>query len=657
MAISILGGFLDGYNEDKKLEKSVNANALALGQKGVLDRRAAEAKQEYEAGEFDRREKVKADLKPTKSFNVDFNDGTSMSFPTRENFGNDTKLSVGLIDNALSQLDTQEKIDVFALAAESKGGYGSSVIPYIKGYRLNASQKWGPDNTGEPIGVNVNVGGNLYGEKQDQKHPNGDFFNQVKTKIAGYNENDIKDTGVKMLRVIPTTDGVYNIERLNENITGDITPDNTFLYTNSQLLHPNSPNKSVEDVNGVHILDNKIGVLTPELLTASINDMFTRNTANPNDLSAIYRDWDNFFFTPAVQDDPQTIENEGQGLELEVFVMGEDGKGRYEKRYIDTGWNQKDWSKNVYAAMNVNTFRGGRFNIIDDEEYNTDKTNIFNDLTAIAEAQDGAENSIFLALDIFNSVSVDGVDPASLAGNTVKFFNDVFVQKNSQVAQFFRGFDALISGTLDETWNGLDKSRKDEIRAANQGISNYINMGAEERDKFFSDTAEAVTLLEQIFTLLAYNVALTTQGGTSLSARVSNEDYDNSKAAVVGGGFDSQENRMLGLMQYYQGTISKSMSFHMLNNEQGYNIQPKRGKLRNGIIPLILKRESFDSGFEQAGSYKSPYSAINYLITRPNGEEKSRTWARAVKRAYVNKTNRLYDGDFDPNATVNALTP
>ena len=648
MVISILGGMMKGYNQDEMLRKKVEAEALALGQKGILDRKALENKREYEEGEFDRRAGVTAGFKPKKLFNVEFDDGTSVSFPTRENFGSNTKLTVGEIDNVLSKLDTDKKNELFKAAAESQGVYGSDIISQMYGYRLNASQNWGPDNKGEPIGVNVSV---------SQDHPHYDFFNQVNTKIQGYNEDDIKDMGVKVLRVTPTPDGTYNIERTNENMAGDIAVDNTYLYTNSQLLHPNSPNRSVTNAEGVHILDNKLGVPTPEFLTTSINDLFTRNPANPKDLPFIYRDWDNFFFTPAVQDNPDTKENEGQGLKLEVFVMGEDGKGKYETRYINTGWNQRDWSKNIYAAMNVNTFRGGRFRIIDNSEYNTAKGNIFTDLTAIAEAQDGAEDNIFLALDIFSDISVDGIDPASIAGNTVKFLNDVFIEKNSQVAQFFRGFDALISGTLDQTWNGLDDTRKEEIRAANAGISSYVSMGAEERDKFFSDSARATTLLEQIFTLLAYNVALTTQGGTSLSARVSNEDYDNSKSAIVGGGFDSLENRMLGLMQYYQGTISKSMSFHMLNNEQGYNIQPKRGELRNGIIPLILSRESFDSGFEQAGNYASPYSAINYLITRPNGEQKSKTWAKSVKRAYRGRTNRLYDGDFNVNANVSALTP
>lgn len=657
MVISILGGMMKGYNQDEMLRKKVEAEALALGQKGILDRKALEADRIYKEGEFDRQQGVKAGFKPKKSFDVEFDDGTSVSFPTRENFGNDTKLSVGLIDNVIAQLDSPRKIELFEAAAQSTGQYGSNALDYLKGYRLNASQNWGPDNTGEPIGVNVNVGGNTYGKAKNELHPNADFFNQVRTKIQGYNEDDIKDMGVKVLRVTPTPDGTYNIERPNENMIGDIAVDNTYLYTNSQLLHPNSPNRSVTNAKGVHILDNKLGVPTSEFLTTSINDLFTRNPANPKDLPFIYRDWDNFFFTPAVQDNPDTKENEGQGLKLEVFVMGEDGKGKYETRYINTGWNQRDWSQNIYAAMNVNTFRGGRFRILDDSEYNTSKGNIFNDLTAIAEAQDGAEDNIFLALDIFSDISVDGIDPASIAGNTVKFLNDVFIEKNSQVAQFFRSFDALISGTLDQTWNGLDDTRKEEIRAANAGISSYVSMGAEERDKFFSDSARATTLLEQIFTLLAYNVALTTQGGTSLSARVSNEDYDNSKSAIVGGGFDSLENRMLGLMQYYQGTISKSMSFHMLNNEQGYNIQPKRGELRNGIIPLILNRESFNSGFEQAGNYASPYSAINYLITRPNGEKKSKTWAKSVKRAYRGRTNRLYDGDFDVNANVSALSP
>ena len=432
MVISILGGMMKGYNQDEMLRKKVEAEALALGQKGILDRKALENEREYKRNEFDRQQGVRAGFKPKKSFDVEFDDGTSVSFPTRENFGNDTKLSVGLIDNVIAQLDSPRKIELFEAAAQSTGQYGSNALDYLKGYRLNASQNWGPDNTGEPIGVNVNVGGNTYGKAKNELHPNADFFNQVNTKILGYNEDDIKDMGVKVLRVTQTPDGTYNIERPNENMIGDITLDNTYLYTNSQLLHPNSPNRSVTNAQGVHILDNKLGVPTPEFLTTSINDLFTRNPANPKDLPFIYRDWDNFFFTPAVQDNPDTKENEGQGLKLEVFVMGEDGKGRYETRYINTGWNQRDWSQNIYAAMNVNTFRGGRFKILDDHEFNTGTGNIFNDLSAIAEAQDGAEDNIFLALDIFSGISVDGTDPASIAGNALKILNDVFIDKNSQ---------------------------------------------------------------------------------------------------------------------------------------------------------------------------------------------------------------------------------
>ena len=648
MVISILGGFMKGYNEDKALEKKIEANALALGQQSIIERNAALSKRAADMEDFEEKEKFKAGLKPKKSFDVEFDDGTSVSFPTRENFGNDTKLSVGLIDNVIAQLDTEEKIAEFEAEAQSSGMYGSNVMDYLKSYRLNASQKWGPDNKGEPINVNVSV---------SDDHPNNDFFNQVRTRIRGFNIDHVMDQTVKPIRVTPTADSLYNIERPNQNTQGDISADNTYLYNNAQIINPNSPVLSMEDADGKHYFDNKIGVPLNSFLQASANDLFNRNFANEKDLPFIYRDWDNFFFTPAVQDNPTTEVNEGQGIGLDVYVLEEDGKAKLQTVYVNDGWNHQAWTQNVYAAMNKNVFRRGEFRLLNDSEFNNAKDNIYNDLSAIQDAQDAAEDSIFLALDIFNGVELTGVDPMSLAGNFVKTINDSLIAPNSQFRQLFNVFNSLVTDSIDAEWNGLDDERKKEIRAANKGLQDYLSADEEARNKMFEDTARARTLLDQIFTLLAYNVALTTQGGTSLSARVSNEDYDNSKQAVVGGGFDTLENRMLGLMQYYSGTINKSMSFYLLDNENGYNIQPKRRTLTTGLIPTILGRELFPTPISQPGNYKSPYSAINYLMIRPNGRSKSQTWAKSIQRAYRGRLDKVFDGDFDPNANTSVLTP
>ena len=51
MAISILGGFLKGYNEDKALEKEIEANALALGRQSIIERNAALDKRKYDEDE------------------------------------------------------------------------------------------------------------------------------------------------------------------------------------------------------------------------------------------------------------------------------------------------------------------------------------------------------------------------------------------------------------------------------------------------------------------------------------------------------------------------------------------------------------------------------------------------------------------------------
>ena len=250
-----------------------------------------------------------------------------------------------------------------------------------------------------------------------------------------------------------------------------------------------------------------------------------------------------------------------------------------------------------------------------------------------------------------------GIDPISNAGTFFKFINDAVVSPDSQMRQWIRGFDAVVTGTIDEDYLELSDDRKNEIREANAGLKDYLSMGEEKRNKVLDDTARINTLLNQIFTLLAYNVALTTQGGTSLSARVSNEDYDNSKQAVVGSGFDTLENRMLGLMQYYESTIPKAFSFDLLRSAEGFGFQGKKTMIQNDLVPIIMDRPITENQLPLGGDYSNPYNVINYLSIRPNSNKKIKIWADAVKFAYRNNMDNIFNPDYDPNATSSSIDP
>jgi hypothetical protein len=248
-----------------------------------------------------------------------------------------------------------------------------------------------------------------------------------------------------------------------------------------------------------------------------------------------------------------------------------------------------------------------------------------------------------------------GIDPISVAGDFFKFINDAVISEGSIMKQWLRGFDSIVTGTIDQDWLELSDDNKNEIREANTGLKDYLSMDKDAKNELLEDTARINTLLNQIFTLLAYNVALTTQGGTSLSARVSNEDYDNSKQAVVGSGFDTLENRMLGLMQYYESTIPKAFSFDLLRSEEGFGFKGKKTIIQNDLVPIIMNNPIVKNQLPLGGDYSNPYNVINYLSIRPNFEKKAKIWADAVKFAYRNNLDNIFNPDYDPNAASSSI--
>ena len=646
--MEILGGLLRGYNDDKLFDKKVEADALRLGAESTLQQKINARKRTASMEDFKKKEIFKASLKSKDTFTVDFDDGSSVVFPVSTKFGSNVRNEINRIDETLKTLDNKEKTDKFIQTAIADGNYGSNVMDYIKGYRDNVTVPWGPDGNNEPIGINFNV---------DQNHYHNDYFRDIRIKTSGIDTDQIMDTNPKSFIIGPPTDGLYNIS------TGGMVEGDEYLVRNDQVITPTSPYRTTTNPDNVHVYSGE-NLPKEKLLQVSVADMFNRNMKDDKSTPFILRDWNNFFTTQAVQDtynDKGLLVQEGQGLKVPMYVLekndaGEDVTVLKDVR-ISTGFNLGVWDKNIYNATNNARFRNGKYSFIDQSEFNTSPNSNYSGFAAIAEAGGFAESQIFLALDLFEDAADLGIDPISNAGAFFKFINDAVVSPDSQMRQWIRGFDAVVTGTIDEDYLELSDDRKNEIKEANAGLKDYLSMGEEKRNKVLDDTARINTLLNQIFTLLAYNVALTTQGGTSLSARVSNEDYDNSKQAVVGSGFDTLENRMLGLMQYYESTIPKAFSFDLLRSGEGWGFQNKKTMIQNDLVPIIMDRPITENQLPLGGDYSNPYNVINYLSIRPNSNKKIKIWADAVKFAYRNNTDNIFNPDYDPNATSSSIDP
>ena len=648
MGINILGGYLKGYNDDQMLAKKIEADALRLGAESTLKQKIAARKRTTDIEDYRTKKRIDQEYKQKDTFTTEFEDGTSVVFPVSTKFGTNVGTEINRIDEVLRVLDTPEKTLQFVNDAINKGNYGSNVMDYIKGFRDNKTVPWGPEGKNEPIGINFNV---------DPNHYHGDYFREIKIKTSGIDTDQIMDTNPKSFIIAPPTDGLYNIS------TGDMVEGDEYLVRNDQVITPVSPYRSTTNPDGVHVYSGE-SLPKEKFLQISVADMFNRNMKDDKSVPFILRDWNNFFTTQAVQDtynDKGQLVREGQGLKLPMYVLEKNDEGKdvavIKDVRISTGFNLGVWDKNIYSAMNNARFRNGKYSFIDQSEFNTSPNSNYSGFAAIAEAGGFAENQIFLALDLFEDAADLGIDPISNAGAFFKFINDAVVSPDSQMRQWIRGFDAVVTGTIDQDYLELSDDRKNEIREANAGLKDYLSMGEEKRNKVLDDTARINTLLNQIFTLLAYNVALTTQGGTSLSARVSNEDYDNSKQAVVGSGFDTLENRMLGLMQYYESTIPKAFSFDLLRSAEGFGFQGKKTMIQNDLVPIIMDRPITENQLPLGGDYSNPYNVINYLSIRPNSNKKIKIWADAVKFAYRNNLDNIFNPDYDPNATSSSIDP
>ena len=622
MVISVLGGLIGESLDDTRFQKRVKAEADLIGRKNVGDYRR-ELLENAQKDDF---------------FTTVLDNNNSVVFPKNRKFGTNTLDTMTRINEVLGRLDTQEKIDQFNAQAEQIGGYGNNAYDTLVRWRNTNSRDYF-DNNGnkQPAIVPPSV---------VEGHPDYDNRQQLMLKIKGYNEEELRNDSPVKFSIAVNDDDTKNVTVIDENTQGLVTED--YLVTNQQLLHPRSNLRSTFK-NGNHVLTNPNASQTA-IDQLNVFDMFNREPTTSSGKEKILRDWNSFYNVKAVQDNPETQINEGQGLPVEIFVARESSTGELEYTletvYLPTEYRTNALRANIYPGMNRTLFTPSGIKMPDDKEYNNNPNSPYGDLASINDARIQAENQIFTALEIFNDAFATGLDPMSAVGGAFTFLQDAFLAEDSQLKQLLTGITQLAGDTLKVQGSNLSDDNRQQIEDARDAILEFMDGNAKSR--VFGRTASQRVVLEQIFTLLAYNVALTTQGGTSLSARISDADFNNSKRAIVGGSFDSLGNRIRALTRYYQEQVPNIASFSFLDSEEGIGITPKARRLRRDILPIVLNQPIFEDQAFQDRLF-NPYGAVNYLQTLPDAAKKIKIWTNSINYAYKADVAKAFSKTYNPN--------
>ena len=290
-------------------------------------------------------------------------------------------------------------------------------------------------------------------------------------------------------------------------------------YTVS-LKTPNDPAIEYEKLNyhNVHdLLDPSLGinsVITPggkhireDVNLSSIKDLRLRNIGNL---------------------DVGIKENQGIIVDnmLSYYTGTEQIQTGGDTLTVPTGFLRNDFSKDIYKASLTPEYnvQGDPILLKDDdlnrnnEEY---RKSMFR-LRQLEEQEDGMFSIFKIMLE-----NEGGIDALGAAGTINKNIENLLGPEGQlrQIVQvgknaFRRGRDSFIEDGLTEE---NAKIIEDAFNTASLGkLANGKEASARER-------------LDALFTILAYNVALQIQGGDSLSARISNEDFNNAYRIVTEG--------------------------------------------------------------------------------------------------------------------------
>jgi len=551
-AFSILGGVMAGYNKDKEREAELAMLKEKIKLQSDLDiiKRGQNLEDKFTLfrlqEEYKEKNKIGNDYK-TNDFAVQFSNGKTITFPTSETFNGTSYNKTGKRGLALEALAgqfegaTEADFKKFQTVAEANG-YGSDFIASIKPYFLDGAK------------------GNF--DVQTQTH------RPAVRKVTSVSDNNpfsslYSDYAISRLGIDPAelkqspqvlyTWNTGTVEKPAYTVSLKTPDDSTIEYEKlnyhnvHDLLDPTLGLSSVMTASGKHVREG--------VNLSNIKDLRLRNIGNL---------------------DVGIKENQGTIVDnmLSYYTGTEQIQTGGDTLTVPTGFLRNDFSKDIYKASLTPEYNvQGDPILLKDEDLNRNneeyRKSIFR-LRQLEEQEDGMFSIFKIMLE-----NEGGIDALGAAGTINKNIENLLGPEGQlrQIVQvgknaFRRDKNSFIEDGLTEE---NAKIIEDAFNTASLGkLANGKEASARER-------------LDALFTILAYNVALQIQGGDSLSARISNEDFNNAYRTVAGGATTPERVRVQILLDYLDKGIVKRTTLGLLENDSGYRF----GAAYSKAAPLV----------------------------------------------------------------------
>lgn len=602
MSISLLGGFFEGYNEDKKtkakmdmIEQKMALQAGVDSKKRLLDKQdAIDIFKEKE--KFKKENKIGDDYK-TDAFSVELSDGRKITFPTAETFNgtgyNKSGKRALSLEGLAGQFEGATAADYtnFLKVAEANG-YGSNFLEAVRPYFLDGSK--------------------------------GNFDVQTQTHRPAIR----KATTVSDSNPFSSLYSDYAISRLGINPTELKQGEQVFYAWNTSTVEepaytvslktPNDPTINYEKINyhNVHdLLDPGLGISS---VMTDTNNHIREGVNLPSIKDLRLRNISNL--------DAGIKENKGIIVDniLSYYTGTQEIQTGDGTLTVPTGFLRNEFSKDIYKASLTPEYNvQGDPILLKDTDLNRNNPQYLKSKTRLRQLEE-QEDGMFSIFKIMLE-NEGGIDALGSAGTINKNIENL-LGPQGQLTQIVQvGRNAFRRDKKSFIEEGLTAENATIIEDA-FGIASLGKLAD-------GSEASARERLDALFTILAYNVALQIQGGDSLSARISNEDFNNAYRTVAGGSTTPERVRVQILLDYLDKGIVKRTTLALLENDSGYRFGSAYSKALP-IVRTMIDRPLDGQTLEQLGlSSKNPLRIVSAYHMLGN-DDRAGTAARVINMAF-----------------------
>ena len=639
MSISLFEGLFKGYNQDERdkaqlalmkqqiqLQSDIKkagrddriSEALEIfrGQKEILKELGFGPKSETE--KIIEKDAIQKELKigpyAEKSFNIVLPADTSNNLPERtisfpiasELYGTGYNKGDNRQQKLLSlasQIENDKDYEAFQKAAIGHG-YSSDFINETRGYVLKDAKGKYNDLTnamqpGLQLVHNINENSPFY----------SGYVSPYAIARLGLDPSQLKNSE-KVFYVTPNK---------NDNTLFDISLEKpeveeyqVFKYNNAKdLLDPNLSLSSVFKSDGSHYREG-IGIDPTNMDQMHIIDMA-------------------YFDAGIAENENKILSTFDRYLTTDMDITLYDSQGSAIESKIGTGLKKQELSDALYKlSLDPQFGLTGDPIILENKNLNRNDEVYKTNMKKLDQLSAQEEN-IFQILDIMLTVE-GGIDALGFAGT---------INKN---VENLLGPEGQLTQLLAIGKQAFDRDKEELIAEGFKGV----NIVERAYSLVFDKEAKARERLDALYTVLAYNVALQIQGGDSLSARISNEDFNNSLRVVSGGAATPERTRIKILLDYLNRGIDKRVTLDLLRNNRGYNFSSTYDIVRPYISKVINRNLVGQGSDDVALSDTNPVRLITaYSLI---DDKKAKLISKVINAAYADDFSDLYTQDTIENA-------